>query len=188
LNTAAYYRATLTNNTFGTSTYFQGLTWSISSSGVTSVGPISTSFVSTAGSGNTVTWFAPSPWSTGDQYIWEGRLNALPTFTQVSNITYAGAYRIQTFEVGSYVPAGSVYSLGVYSYTVYYTAAPGDTALDVAIGLVNIVNSTTVLEWDTYGSAPIGNPYFPPTAYHLGGSQLSVELNFANTFSHSLTV
>jgi hypothetical protein len=188
LNTAAYYRATLTNNTFGTSTYFQGLTWSISSSGVTSVGPISTSLVSTAGSGNTVTWFSPSPWSTGNQYIWEGRLNALPTFTQISNITYGGSYRIQTFEIGSYVPTGAIYTVQAYSWPVSYTAASGDTALDVAIALANSINATTSFEWDTYGSAPIGNPYFPPTAYHLGGGQFSIELNFGNQFSYNVSV
>jgi hypothetical protein len=71
---------------------------------------------------------------------------------------------------------------------VSYTAASGDTALDVAIALANSINATTSFEWDTYGSAPIGNPYFPPTAYHLGGGQFSIELNFGNQFSYNVSV
>jgi hypothetical protein len=191
LNTAAYYRATLTNNTFGTSTFFQGLTWSISSSGVTSIGPISTSFVSTAGSGNSITWFAPSPWVPGEEYIWEGRLNTLPTFTQTSNNIFGvspNQYRVQQFSIGSVVPVGAVYSMTVYSYTVSYTSVAGDTANDVASNLVFIVNSTSTAEWNTFGTAPTSNPYFPPSATYLGSNQFAVQLNSANTFAVGVTV
>lgn len=184
LNTTAYYRATLTNNTFGTSTTFQGLTWSISSSGVTSIGPISTSAVST---GSTVTWYAPSPWTAGERYIWEGRFTQAATFVQLSNITGSpGTWRIQTFEVGSSVPVGTTYYVGVYSVTVSYTSIAGDTAFDVASGLVAAVNSTTTSQWNLYGSAPIWDTYFPPYASVIGGGQFEIQLNYSNQFGYGI--
>ena len=185
LNTSAYYRATLTNNTFGTSTFFQGLTWVIGTSGATS-GPISTSGVSTAGSGNSVTWFAPSPWTPGERYIWEGRFGSTPSFTLISDTPYFPNYRIQVFEVGANVVPGYTYSLTVYSVTVFYTAQAGDTASDVASGLAAVVNGTTTSQWNAYGSAPIGNPYFPPTA-SFTGSQISLTLNWQNQFTGSVS-
>jgi hypothetical protein len=187
LNESAYYRATLTNNTFGTSTWFQGFTWSISSSGNTSVGPIASSILSTAGSGNSVTWSAPSPWTPGLSYIWEGRFGNIPTITVTGNTGFAGSYRQQSWQIGSNVDAGNVFSLTVFSYTVSYTAQAGDTATDVASGLADAVNNTTSNQWNTYGSAPIGNPYFPPTAsYSL--DQIFVTLNFANQFGASASI
>jgi hypothetical protein len=184
LNESAYYRATLTNNTFGTSTFFQGLTWLVS--GGSTSGPISTSGVSTAGSGNSVTWFAPSPWTPGSSYIWEGRFGSLPSFTLISDTPFFPDYRIQVFEVGSNVVAGYTYSLTVYSVTVFYTAQVGDTANDVATGLAAVVNNTTTSQWNAFGSAPIGNPYFPPTA-NASGSQISLTLNWQNSFSGSVS-
>jgi hypothetical protein len=188
LNEAAYYRATLTNNTFGTSTWFQGFTWSISSSGSTSVGPIASSTLSTAGSGNSVTWSAPSPWTPGISYIWEGRFGNLPTLSQISDIGYSNLYRVQQFQVGTNVSAGNVFSVGVYSVTVSYVAQAGDTVNDVVDGLVNAVNNTSTATWDTYGSAPIGNPYFPPQAYVLSSSTFSITLNWQNSFGYSASI
>ena len=189
LNEAAYYRATLTNNTFGTSTWFQGFTWSISSSGGTSVGPIASSTLSTAGSGNSVTWSAPSPWVSGTRYIWEGRFGSLPTITQISNQTYGGnAYRIQQFQIGSNVQAGNIFSVTVYSVTVGYIVQAGDSVVDVVNGLVNNINNTSTATWDTYGSAPIFDPYFPPSANVNSTDTFSITLNYANQFGASATI
>jgi hypothetical protein len=188
LNESAYYRATLTNNTFGTSTYFQGFTWEVSSSGSTSVGPIASSAISTSGSGSTVTWTAPAPWVSGKSYIWEGRLGNLPTLSQISDVGYSNLYRIQQFQVGSNISAGNVFSVGVYSVTVSYVAQAGDVAFDVVNGLVDAVNNTSTATWDTYGSAPIGNPYFPPQAYALTTSTFSITLNWQNSFGYSASI
>lgn len=180
LNESAYYRATLTNNTFGTSTFFQGLTWVIGTSGSTS-GPISTSGISTAGSGSAVTWSAPSPWVAGNAYIWEGRFGSLPSFTLISDTSYFPNYRIQVFEVGTNVVPGYTYSLTIYSVTVFYTAQAGDTASDVASSLATVVNNTSDSTWNDAGLAPLGNPYFPPVA-SSSGAQISLTVNWQNSF------
>lgn len=188
LNQSAYYRATLTNNTFGTSTWFQGLTWSIGTSGATS-GPISTSGLSTAGAGSAVTWFGPSPWATGQSYIWEGRFIVAPSFTLISDTPYFPNYRIQVFEVGNNVVAGYTYTLTVYGVSVYYTALEDDTAANVASALAQVVNNTTTSEWNAEGSAPIGNPYFPPSAIaETQDGRINLTLNWANQFVGSISL
>lgn len=181
LNESAYYRATLTNNTFGTSTWFQGLTWSVDGGGSTSASPVSTSAVGTV-QGDSVTWYAPSPWTPGEKYIWEGRFGSLPTIDQVGNEEYFPNYRIQTFAIGPSVSAGNKYTLMVYSVPVVYVAQPGDSPYNVAFGLMDAINSTTPLQWNAYGSAPVSNPYFPPQATMLNNTVI-VTLNWQNSFA-----
>jgi len=189
LNESAYYRAVLTNNTVGTSTYFQGLTWEIS--GATTSGPIGTSAISTAGSGNSISWDAPSPWVSGKSYIWEGRFGVIPTIVEVANVVNYPDYKIQTFSVGENISVGNIF----YFYNpwtsplvivVSYTVQAGDTAYDVINELRDQINATTEETWNVQGLAPIGIPYFPPTAtsnsFGFGdeGRNISITLNWSS--------
>lgn len=191
LNESTYYRAVLTNNTLGTSTYFQGFTWEITGS-TTSASPISTSLLSTAGAGNSITWEAPSPWVSGKKYIWEGRFGIIPTFVQVGNVEFTN-YRVQTFSIGEDISVGNTfYFYNPFSVTlivvVSYTVQAGDTPYDVVNELRDQINATTEETWNVSGSAPIGNPYFPPTAvsnsfgFGDSGRNVSITLNLFNSF------
>ena len=134
-------------------------------------------------------WYAPSPWASGDKYIWEGRFSGLPAFTEISNTGYYPNYRTQVFEVGGSMQVGAVFSLTVFSVSVTYTVQAGDTAFDVAYALINNINNTSSSTWNDAGSAPIGNPYFPPYAYTTGTSEsVAIDLNWGNQFSGSVSV
>jgi hypothetical protein len=113
----------------------------------------------------------------------------LPAFTEISNTGYYPAYRTQIFLVSGTMQVGAVFSLTVFSVTVTYTVQAGDNAFNVASGLINNINNTSSSTWNDAGSAPIGDPYFPPYAYTSGTSEsVALDLNWGNQFSGSVSV
>jgi hypothetical protein len=113
----------------------------------------------------------------------------LPSLTQISNTsTGPGGTRTQVFEVGDSVSPGNKFRLTVYSYTNTVTAVAGDTPFTIAWKLRNAINSTTLAQWDTWGSAPPnGTNGYPPTAT-ASGNKVTIVLNFQNQFAASASV
>ena len=71
----------------------------------------------------------------------------------------------QTFKVGDAVNPGFVYSCGVYSVVLSITAVNGDTPASIATKLADLVNNTTLAEWNQYGS---NNQNYKPSAQTSG--------------------
>jgi hypothetical protein len=105
-----------------------------------------------------------------------------PTLIKTSDTsTGAGGIRTQKFQVGSDVMAGNKFQVGVYSVVLTVTAVQGDTPTSIAQKLANAVNSTSTSQWNQFGSAPVGQNGFPPTA-SSSGSTVTINLNHQNSF------
>lgn len=71
----------------------------------------------------------------------------------------------QVFKVGDAVNPGFVYSCGVYSVVLSITAVDGDTPSSIATKLADLVNNTTLAEWNQFGS---NNQNYKPSASASG--------------------
>ena len=71
----------------------------------------------------------------------------------------------QVFKIGDAVNPGFVYSCGVYSVVLTATAVDGDTPSTIATKLADLVNNTTLAEWNQYGS---NNQNYKPSASTSG--------------------
>jgi hypothetical protein len=115
-----------------------------------------------------------------------------PTFVEVSNVTIGSGSsrtREQTFEVGSVITLGAIYSLMVYSHGVYVSTQDGDTASTIAQKMTNAINNTTAAQWNNQSSAPAsGTPGFKPTATVYLSNKIKVILNWSNQFGSNVTI
>jgi hypothetical protein len=71
----------------------------------------------------------------------------------------------QVFKVGDAVNPGFIYSCGVYSVVLSVTAVDGDTPSTIATKLADLVNNTTLAEWNQYGG---NNQNYKPSASSNG--------------------
>jgi hypothetical protein len=115
-----------------------------------------------------------------------------PTFLEVSNVTIGSGSsktREQTFEVGSVIKIGAIYSLMVYSHGVYVSTQDGDTVSTIAQKMTNAINNTTAGQWNDHSSAPAsGTPGFKPTATIYSSNKIKVVLNWSNQFGSNVTI
>lgn len=71
----------------------------------------------------------------------------------------------QVFKVGDAVNPGFIYSCGVYSVVLSIAAVDGDTPSSIATKLADLVNNTTLAEWNKFGS---NNQNYKPSASSNG--------------------
>lgn len=114
----------------------------------------------------------------------KGYCEAVPTLITTSNIGIAiNDFRIMLFVIGQAVLVGAKYNFAVYTHVVSYTTQGGDTAIDIAIILVDLINNTTEEQWDDNNSAPpSGTVGFPPVAAIGADSdyEIVILLNYQN--------
>lgn len=112
------------------------------------------------------------------------------TFTTISNTnTGAGGTRQQTWQLNGTPCAGQTVSLGTYGVILTYNVQSGDTIDDVGNALANLVNNTSVSEWNAGGySNSVNNPNgFPPDGFwNSSNDTLVVDLNYQNQFAFSI--
>ncbi|MDB5188781.1 MAG: hypothetical protein JWM92_379 [Candidatus Nomurabacteria bacterium] len=86
-----------------------------------------------------------------------------PSLTQV--VYTSSSTTSQTFEIGTSIQAGDIFTLEVYSHPVSVTAASGDVPEMIVQRLMSAINFTTPTQWNDHNSAPApGTAGFPPTA------------------------
>ena len=107
------------------------------------------------------------------------------TLTQISNIRI-GSERQQIFRVGLDVPIGVTYRLSAYNHNVDVISVLGDDVETITLKLIDAVNNTSELDWNSAGGAPIsGTLGFPPTAVLISYNEIELTLNFRNSFTSS---
>jgi len=104
----------------------------------------------------------------------------VPSLTQTS-YEMTGTETKQIFEVGPNVSAGNKFWVKVYQVQLTVLATASDTPTTIASKLSTLINNTTSDQWNLFGSAPIGQPQFPPKT-SASGNKLTIFLDTRNSF------
>ena len=102
---------------------------------------------------------------------------------ETSNTTNGSGERTQIFEIGTNVNDGDLYRFTLYGVVLEVLATSNDDSLSIALKLMNLINSQTVLTWAGNSQSPsVGVSGFPPSAT-VNGVFLTVVLNLSDQVS-----